>query len=54
MMDDPDYRKKNEIRLKDYEKAGIVPWDNLIITYDTIEGGLRGDLVEAMIKSWLL
>jgi len=40
--------------LQEYEEAGIVPWDNLIITYDTIEGGLRGDLIEAMIKCWLL
>ena len=54
MMDDPGYRKRNTQRLKDYEQAGIVPWDNLIVTYDTIEGGLRGDLIEAMIKCWLL
>ena len=54
MMDDPDYRKGNEQRLKDYEKAGIVPWDNLIVTYDTIEGGLRADIIDAMIKCWLL
>lgn len=54
MMDDPSYRARNEKRLRDYEKAGIVPWDNLIVTYDTVEGGLRGDLIEAMIKCWLL
>ena len=54
MMDDPYYKKRNTKRLKEYEEAGIVPWDNLIVTYDTLEGGLRGDLVEAMIKCWLL
>lgn len=54
MMDDPIYKARNKKKLKEYEEAGIVPWDNLIITYDTIEGGLRGDLVEAMIKCWLL
>lgn len=54
MMDVPSYRYNNEKRLRDYEKAGIVPWDNLIVTYDTVEGGLRGDLIEAMIKCWLL
>ena len=54
MMDDPGYRARNKKKLKEYEEAGIVPWDNLIVTYDTIEGGLRGDLVEAMIKCWLL
>lgn len=54
MMDDPGYYKRNKRKLQEYEEAGIVPWDNLIITYDTIEGGLRGDLIEAMIKCWLL
>lgn len=54
MMDDPYYKARNMKKLREYEKEGIVPWDNLIVTYDTIEGGLRGDLVEAMIKCWLL
>jgi hypothetical protein len=54
MMDIPSYRRNNEIKLRDYDKVGIVPWDNLIVTYDTIKGGLRGDLIEAMIKCWLL
>ncbi len=54
MMDIPEYRRRNERKLKEYEEAGIVPWDNLIVTYDTVEGGLRGDLIEAMIKCWLL
>lgn len=54
MMDVREYRLRNERKLKEYEEAGIVPWDNLIVTYDTVEGGLRGDLIEAMIKCWLL
>ena len=54
MMDLPGYRERNTRRLNDYEKAGIVPWDNLIVTYDTVKGGLRADLIEAMIKCWLL
>lgn len=54
MMDDMEYRIDNKRKLEEYEKAGIVPWDNLIVTYDTIDGGLRADLVEAMIQSWLL
>ena len=54
MMDDLEYRIDNKRKLEEYEEAGIVPWDNLIVTYDTIDGGLRADLVEAMIQSWLL
>ena len=45
-----DYKRK----LEEYEEVGIVPWDNLILTYDTRNGGLRGELIEAMIIGWLL
>lgn len=54
MMDIENYRFKNQQKLIDYEKAGIVPWDNLIVTYDMTGGGLQADLIEALIKSWLL
>ena len=54
MMDDPEYRIDSHRKIEEYEAAGIVPWDNLIITYDTAKGGLRADLIEAMIQCWIL
>ena len=54
MMDVPSYKADYKKRMYEYEQAGIVPWDNFIVTYDTLKGGLRADLVEAMIKCWLL
>ena len=54
MMDVPEYRIENKKKIEEYEKVGIVPWDNLMLTYDTIGGGLRADLIEATIKGWLL
>lgn len=54
MMDNPDYRSRNRVKFADYERAGIVPWDNLIITYDLTGGILQADLVDALIKSWIL
>lgn len=54
MMDDVEYRKNNKLKLEEYEKYGIVPWENLILTYDSTGGGIRADLIEAMIKGWLL
>ena len=54
MMDELEYRIDSKRKLEEYEAAGIVPWDNLIITYDTKKGGLRADLIEAMIQGWLL
>ncbi len=54
MMYDLESRIDNKRKLEEYEKAGIVPWDNLILTYDTRDGGLRANLIEAMIHGWLL
>ena len=54
MMDDLEYRIDNKRKFEEYEAAGIVPWDNLIVTYDSAKGGLRAELIEAMIKAWLL
>lgn len=54
MMYDLESRIDNKRKLEEYEAAGIVPWDNLILTYDTRDGGLRGELIEAMIRGWLL
>ncbi|MBR4023844.1 MAG: hypothetical protein IKI86_01035 [Firmicutes bacterium] len=47
MMDDPDYRKRNAEKLAAYEENGIVPWDNLIITYDS-DGSIDLSLAEAI------
>jgi len=54
MMDVPSYLADSKQKLKEYEAVGIVPWDNLLVTYDTLEGGLRAELIEAAIKGWLL
>lgn len=54
MMYDLESRIDNKRKLEEYEDVGIVQWDNLILTYDTSDGGLRADLIEAMIQGWLL
>ena len=48
------YMRDNKRKLDDYELYGIVPWSNLIITYDTVDGGVNAPLIEAMIHAWLL
>ena len=35
---DPGYIKKHNWKMMMYESAGIVPWKNLIVTYDMFEG----------------
>lgn len=37
-----------------YERAGIVPWKNLIVTYDDETGNLDLRMIEAEIRNRLL
>ena len=43
MMDDPDYARRNIAKQEDYYKAGLIPGDNLILTFakgDSINMGM--------------
>ena len=52
MMDDPAYRRKNREKLDWYEMNDIVPWDNLIVTYDK-DGTIDLSFIEAIVKAVL-
>ena len=54
MMDIPKYNRQNKIKRAEYERFGIVPWDNLIITYDMSGGNIDAKIIDAMINGWLL
>ena len=54
LMEDNKYRKRCKHKLEVYESGGIVPWDNLIITYDRPDGSIDLELIDAEIKSRLL
>ena len=54
MMDDMEYFIDYKRKMEEYEKAGIVPWDNLIVTYGKSNSGIDGRMIESMIKAWLL
>ncbi|MBR0374642.1 MAG: hypothetical protein IJH91_08955 [Mogibacterium sp.] len=51
---DKKYMNDNRKKFDDYERYGIVPWDNLVITYDYENGGLNAKMIDAMIEAWLL
>lgn len=53
-VNDASYMAHNKRKLADYESVGIVPWDNLIITYSRMGGGINEKLIDAMIQAWLL
>lgn len=53
MMDLPGYRKRYFEKRDLYEFCGIVPWDNLIFTYDR-EGSIDSNYIESIVKTVLL
>ncbi len=53
-VNDLGYMKKHNWKLERYEKAGIVPWKNLILTYDDENGGIDSRIIESEIMNKLL
>ena len=53
MMSDPKYREYNTWKLGIYDEMGIVPWDNLIITYDAVDGAVNSAAIDAEIRNRL-
>ena len=54
MTHDENYINYNRWKQGQYEQAGIVPWDNLIVTYDSEDGILNIPLIESEIIYRLL
>ena len=54
LTSDKGYMSGNELKFVEYQDADIVPWDNLIVTYDTPDGGIDAKIIEGMIYGWLL
>ena len=53
MMEKPKYRKRYFDKRDLYEFCDIVPWDNLIFTYD-MDGSIDSNYIEAIVKTVLL
>ena len=53
MMDKPRYRKRYFEKRELYEFCDIVPWDNMIFTYDK-DGSIDSNYIEAIVKTVLL
>lgn len=51
LVNNADYMKKHKEKLEIYEQCGIVPYDNLIISYENEFGGINMNLIEAQIRS---
>ncbi len=53
-MNDKGYLRKHKWKMEMYERAGIVPWKNLIVTYDDPKGGLDSRIIVSEIRNKLL
>ncbi len=49
-----DYRSEFDWKLKKYEEQGIVLWDNLIVTFDDIDGNIDVRDIDSAIQNKLL
>ena len=54
MMIKEEYRERHKKKMNAFESAGIVPWDNLIVTYDDRYGNININLIISEIKNKLL
>jgi len=50
---DPVYNRRNLEKIEYYANAGIVPWENLILTYERENGGINYTLFEAEVRAKL-
>lgn len=53
MVNDQRKIEAHKRKLAVYERNGIVPWKNLIVTYDNEDGGINARLIDAYIQAVL-
>lgn len=53
-VNDQEYLNNNKHKFDVYERYGIVPWDNLIISFSQWDYGINEKLIDCLIQGWLL
>lgn len=53
-VNDREYLEYNKHKFDFYERYGIVPWDNLIVSFSQQDYGINEKLVDGLIHGWLL
>ena len=54
MIGNLDYSQNMLKKLKTYESIGIIPWDNLVITTDSIDGRINIRHIKTIISNMLI
>lgn len=53
-IDNSEYVRNNLVKVDKYMQYGIVPWDNLIMSFNQRGGGFNAKLIDCLIQGWLL
>ncbi|MBQ9014956.1 MAG: hypothetical protein IJ109_02450 [Firmicutes bacterium] len=53
-MDIEKYVRRHRYKMQVYERNGIVPWKNLIVTYDTEDGAINMGLIDSIVRFQIL
>lgn len=53
-VNDEKYLEYNKHKFDVYERYGIVPWDNLIVSFSQSDYGINEKLIDGLIHGWLL
>ena len=54
MINDANYMRENMKKLSEYNDVGVTPWNNLILTYDQMDGGIDVRIIDGLIQGWLV
>lgn len=54
LVNDLEYMRRHKWKMVMYESVGIVPWENLIVTYDDSDGNINTRIINAEIENKLL
>ena len=54
LTDNVEYLTRHYNKMIEYAKSGILPWKNLIVTYDEDGGGINSRLIDEIIRTQLL
>lgn len=54
MVDNPDYARTAVQKIESYERNGIFPGENLILTFETSTTAINTELVKTMVKKFLM
>lgn len=53
-VNDQSYLDYNKHKFDFYERYGIVPWDNLIVSFSQSDYGINEKLIDGLIQGWLI